>query len=191
MINLPHFMRMSKIVSISVLGLGVGLALSACSAGASSAAGAASAAAPSASALTATAQPTSGPVATSTPAATVAPAAVPTATLVPIQEFPDGTFWSPSENIACEISYHDAGLTRVACQTVTPPRSVTMGVTGTYTTCTGQQCVGSPQYAPTLAYGAATGVGPFRCTSSTAGVTCLADGKGFQISRSGVVPVSG
>lgn len=67
-----------------------------------------------------------------------------------------------------------------------------MGVTGRYTTCTGQQCLGNPATgAPTLGYGTATGVGPFGCAPATAGVTCIAGGRGFRISASGITPVSG
>jgi hypothetical protein len=101
-----------------------------------------------------------------------------------------GEFLSPSGNISCEVDYK-AGLNQVDCQTGTPARSVTMGVTGTYTTCTGQQCIGNPgDGTPTLAYGTATGVGPFLCESATTGVTCTAGGKGFQISTSGITSVS-
>ena len=103
-----------------------------------------------------------------------------------------GEFLSPSGNISCEVDYHRAGLTQVYCQTVSPARSVTMAVTGRYTTCTGQQCIGNPgTNTPTLAYGTATGVGPFRCESATTGVTCIASGTGFRISTSGITPVSG
>jgi hypothetical protein len=64
-----------------------------------------------------------------------------------------------------------------------------MGVTGSYTTCTGVMCLANAGMGtPTLAYGAATGVGPFVCQSATAGVTCTADGKGFQISTAGITP---
>lgn len=64
-----------------------------------------------------------------------------------------------------------------------------MGVTGSYTTCTGEQCLSNAGLGtPTLAYGTATGVGPFVCESSTAGITCTGDGKGFRISRSGITP---
>lgn len=191
MTNLRHFRRTTRIVSISVLGLGAGLALSACSASASSA-GAPSSATPSASALPATDQPISSPVPASASAATVAPAATPSVTFVPIQRFPEGAFYSPSGNISCELNYHLDGQTLMSCQTIAPRVWVEMGVTGKYTIlCTGQKCGPlSPQPAPTLAYGTATGAGPFRCTSATTGVTCLADGKGFQISRSSVTPVS-
>jgi len=188
--KLRHFMRTTRIAGISVVGFGVGLALSACSASASSATAAPSSATPSASALPATAQPISSPVATSASAAAVAPAATPSVTFVPIQRFPEGAFYSPSGNISCELNYHLDGQTLMSCQTIAPRVWVEMGVTGNYKiVCTGQRCGPlSPQPAPTLAYGTATGAGPFHCTSATTGVTCLAGGKGFQISRSGVTP---
>jgi hypothetical protein len=102
-----------------------------------------------------------------------------------------GEFLSPSGNISCEVDYHSNGLTKAYCQTGTPAKSVSMDASGRYTTCTGQQCLGnSGDGTPTLAYGTATGVGPFRCESAVAGVTCLANGKGFRISTAGVVHVS-
>ncbi|MGH3156757.1 MAG: hypothetical protein ACRDNF_09315 [Streptosporangiaceae bacterium] len=111
-----------------------------------------------------------------------------------MQSASGGEFLSPSGNISCEIDYHRAALTQVYCQTATPARSVTMGVTGKYTTCTGQQCLGnSGTGTPTLAYGTATGVGPFRCESAATGVTgvtCVADGNGFRISTSGITSVT-
>jgi hypothetical protein len=162
--------------SISALGLGVGLALSACNPSTSSAAGAASSAAtPSASA----------------PAPAAVSTAAPSAKLVPMQTASGGEFLSPSGNISCEVDYHRAGQSQAYCQTVAPPRSVTLGATGKYTACTGQRCLGNPGAGtPTLAYGTATGVGPFRCESATTGITCAADGKGFRISTSGITPVS-
>ncbi len=102
-----------------------------------------------------------------------------------------GEFLSPSGNISCEVDYHRAGLTRVYCQTGTPARSVTMGLAATYTTCAGEQCLGNAgDGTPTLAYGAATGAGPFRCESAAIGVTCVANGKGFRISAAGITPAS-
>jgi hypothetical protein len=199
--NAPHLTRSTRIASISALGLSVGLALSACSPSTSSAVGAASSAAPSAaatpsaSAPTAAAQPATSPVTTSTPAVTTTPAtatptASPRATLMPMQTAAGGEFVSPSGNISCEVDYHHAGLTRAYCQTAESPRSVTMSVAGKYTTCAGQQCLGnSGSGTPTLAYGTATGVGPFRCESAATGVTCVAHGRGFQISASGITPV--
>jgi hypothetical protein len=41
-----------------------------------------------------------------------------------------------------------------------------------------------------LAYGAATGAGPFQCVSTVSGVTCtVTGGVGFMISRSGISQV--
>ena len=68
-----------------------------------------------------------------------------------------------------------------------------MDATGTYTVCTGVQCLGNAgEGTPTLAYGTETGVGPFRCLSAATGVTCtITGGKGFTISTSGITPVTG
>jgi hypothetical protein len=194
--NLSGFARATNIAGICALGLGVGLALPACSSGTSSAAGAASAATPSASAPAGTAHATARPVATSAAAVpatptTAVPAATPRSTLVPMQTAAGGEFLSPSGNISCEVDYHRAGLTRVYCQTAQPARSVTMGDSGRYTTCTGQQCLANAgDGTPTLAYGKATGVGPFRCESAATGITCVADGQGFRLSTSGITPAS-
>src|SRR5580693_8909193 len=161
-----HFPRMTRIAGVCALGLGVGLALSACGPSTSSAAGNATS---SAALPTAT---VSSPAATSAPAVTTA---APSTTFVPMQTAAGGEFLSPSGNISCEVDYRRAGLTQVYCQTVTPPQSVTMGVAGKYKTCAGSQCLGNPGTGtPTLAYGTATGVGPFRCESAAAGVTCVA-----------------
>ena len=96
-----------------------------------------------------------------------------------------GEFASPTGNITCEINQ-----TKAYCQTGTPARSVTMDATGKYTTCTGQQCLGNAGIGtPTLAYGTETGVGQFLCQSAATGVTCTANGKGFQIAISGITSV--
>lgn len=181
-----HFTRVARLVGISVLGLGVGLSLSACSPRMSSAAGTTtpSASGPATTATSPVAAP--APAVTATPA-TATPVAAPSAKLVPMQTAKGGEFLSPSGNISCEVNYHRAGLTKVYCQTAKPARSVTMGLAGRYTTCTGQQCLGNPGTGtPTLAYGTATEAGPFRCESATPGITCLASGKGFRISASGI-----
>lgn len=167
--NLRPFARVTRVAGISALGLGIGLALSACGAGTSSA--------------------VSAPAVTTTPAS-AGPAASRSAALVPMQTAAGGEFLSPSGNVSCEVDYQRAGLTQVYCQTASPPRSVTMGAAGKYTTCSGDQCLGnSGTGTPTLAYGTATGVGPFRCESAVTGVTCVANGKGFRISASGMAPV--
>jgi len=138
--------------------------------------------APAAPPTTAAQAPTTAPP----PPTTAAPAAKGT-TLVPMQTATGGEFLSPSGNISCEVDVGRAGLTSAYCQTGTPPQSVKMDPTGSYTTCIGDQCLGNPDSeAPTLAYRTATGVGPFRCESATTGVTCTAGGRGFQISTSGI-----
>jgi hypothetical protein len=101
-----------------------------------------------------------------------------------------GEFLSPSGNISCEIDNGYIGLHQVYCQTISPPESVVLSLTGTFKVCKGQQCLGNPGVnTPVLAYGHSTGSGPFRCVSTTAGVTCTVGAKGFQISRSGVKAV--
>ena len=127
----------------------------------------------------------SAPAATTTTAA--ATKAATGATFVPMQSSTGGAFLSPSGNISCEVHYQDAGLTEAYCQTRTPARSVTLDATGAYKTCTEGGCIGDPgEGTPTLAYGQATGVGPFRCESATTGVTCTANGKGFHIDNTGI-----
>ena len=108
---------------------------------------------------------------------------------------PNYGFLSPSGNISCEINYTGPGVpghSEVNCQTTSPPQSVTMSDAGTLKTCSGQMCIGNAgALEPTLAYGDSTGIGPFRCTSTTTGMVCTADGgKGFNIASSGVTPVS-
>lgn len=138
---------------------------------------------------TSAATPSTSPAATA--ALPAAGASTPSSgtSLVPMQTAQGGEFVSPSGNIRCEVDYNRDGLTEAYCETGTPPQSVSMGVTGSYTTCTGVQCLSNPGIGtPTLAYGTATGVGPFVCESATTGVTCTANGKGFNISRSGITP---
>jgi len=153
------------------------------------------------SSSSASAQPTSpasaaqSPTASSDAAATAsagssstAPTSAASFKRVPMQTATGGEFVSPSNNISCQV-----GLTNAMCLTGTPAQSVTMGVSGSYTTCTGDQCLSNAgDGTPTLAYGTETGVGPFLCESTTAGVTCtITSGKGFQISRSGITSVTG
>ncbi|HJQ45835.1 MAG TPA: hypothetical protein VJ870_05840 [Amycolatopsis sp.] len=92
-----------------------------------------------------------------------------------------GSFYSPTRNISCQILPDS-----VYCQSWTPPRSVTMATDGSFKICEG--CLGDPgEHTPVLAYGSTTALGPFKCVSETDGVTCTTAGKGFAISRSGVV----
>lgn len=103
--------------------------------------------------------PSITPAATAGPPATAAPTPTSGTTLVPMQTAQGGEFISPSGNISCEVDYNRFGLREAHCETGTPPQSVTMGVTGSYTTCTGDLCLSNPGMdTPTLAYGTATGV---------------------------------
>jgi hypothetical protein len=114
-------------------------------------------------------------------------AAAATTVTAPAETAHGGEFLSPSGNISCEIDNGYIGLHQVYCQTISPPRSVVLARTGTIKVCKGQQCLGNPaDNTPVLGYGHSTASGPFRCLSTTAGVTCTVGGKGFQISRSGI-----
>lgn len=102
----------------------------------------------------------------------------------------NGAFFSPSKNIACLIDVVANQLVR--CATFAPPRLATMTASGSFATCSGSRCeLGNPSPAtPVLAYGAATGAGPFQCVSTVSGVTCtVTGGVGFMISRSGISQV--
>ena len=109
---------------------------------------------------------------------------------VPMQTATGGEFLSPSGNISCEVNFSPT-TEGALCVTLSPPRSVNMTVDGTLTQCVGVQCLSNAGVdTPTLAYGTATGVGPFRCVSATAGVTCtVTSGKGFTINTAGITPV--
>lgn len=113
-----------------------------------------------------------------------------TTVTAPAQTSHGGEFLSPSGNISCEIDNGYIGLHQVYCQTISPPESVVLALKGSVKVCKGQQCLGNPaDNTPVLAYGHATSSGPFRCVSATSGVTCTVNGKGFQISRSGISAV--
>jgi hypothetical protein len=116
---------------------------------------------------------------------------------VTLQSSTGGEFLSPSGNISCEMDYGGTLGDQVYCQTFSPAASVTMSLTGALKKCRGQLCLGNPaDNAITLAFGRATVVGPFKCSSAKAGVTCTVAstgaaggkvaGKGFEISRSGI-----
>lgn len=102
-------------------------------------------------------------------------------------------FESPSHNIWC--SSGDEG--QAYCITNRPRRSVNLDLKGTLTICAAG--CGGPNFGagdPVLGYGQVNEQGGFRCTSRLTGMTCtvmLAGqkgyGKGFQISKSGVVRV--
>jgi hypothetical protein len=99
-----------------------------------------------------------------------------------------GEFLSPTGNISCEIDDTSSNQS-VLCETFSPPQSATMTASGALTKCSGPQCGSNPGLdTPTLAYGTATGAGPFRCLSATTGMTCtVTGGKGFQISSGGII----
>ncbi len=98
-------------------------------------------------------------------------------------------------NISCEIDYVTTGTPTesVLCETFSPAQSVVMSADGSLKTCYGEQCGSNPGLdTPTLAYGDSTGVGPFRCTSTAAAMVCtVTGGQGFDISRSGIMPIGG
>lgn len=103
-------------------------------------------------------------------------------------------FYSPSENIACEIDYYP-GTTRqmVSCTSMSPAQSVTLSPEGIFKTCFGGQCLSNiGARTPMLAYGDSVDVGPFQCTSTVGGVVCTAEGgRGFKISTAGITAVGG
>ena len=100
-------------------------------------------------------------------------------------------FLSPSRNISCEM-HTDGGPASAYCQSASSIQSVSMNANGDFTPCSGNQCMGDPALdTPTLAYGQTARLGPFACLSETDGVTCtVASGRGFVISRDGVVPAA-
>jgi hypothetical protein len=95
-------------------------------------------------------------------------------------------FYSPSKNISCEIDNNvgTSAVTSALCLTISPPKSVTLQADSTLTECTGVNCLSNAgTNTPTLAYGQSITLGPFTCSSSTAGMKCtLANGDGFLIS---------
>ena len=163
----------------------------------SSASGPASAPATSATASPAAGATTPASSAAATPSgstgqpASSAPAQATSFTRVP---WPHNGFFSPSGNLSCWVSQiSGAGQGDLLCQAASSNQLVSMDPSGSYTTCSllQAQCPGAnPEDLPTLAYGTEAGDGPFLCESATTGITCTApNGKGFQISRSGVMPV--
>jgi hypothetical protein len=99
-----------------------------------------------------------------------------------------GEFLSPSRNISCELDWDLKGLPATAyCQTMAPPRSVTMSPNGAVKKCSGVVCLGNPaQNARVLPYMASTATGPFLCASRLDGFACSAAGRAFLISKSGI-----
>lgn len=183
----PHRIarRLAALMAAAVLPV----ALAACSGGGSPSSGPSPSDTTTSPPTTTTQASTTTTVAPTTTTASTTTTTIPT---VPMQTPQGGEFLSPSRNIGCEVDYQRSGITKVFCQTVTPPQSVTMKVTGSLTQCSGEQCLGNSGIGtPILPYDEATGVGPYRCVSMTTGVTCTANGgQGFRISKSGITPVT-
>jgi hypothetical protein len=109
-----------------------------------------------------------------------------------LQTATSGEFISPTKNISCEIDNRPS-LRQIFCETISPPQSVTMTVNGALKKCVGQQCLGNAgENTPTLPYGTATGAGPFRCTSTRQGMSCVvSSGRGFEIAARGIATTGG
>jgi hypothetical protein len=105
-------------------------------------------------------------------------------------------FYTPSRNIACEMSDNGTAQAGIGCIMQKPPALASLKVRGVATICQHQalKCTGNLGDDPSLAtprelaYGSSVTVGRFRCTSASTGVTCvvIATGKGFFISRQSV-----
>jgi hypothetical protein len=90
--------------------------------------------------------------------------------------------------VSCELDNDPSTLgVQAFCQTVTPPRSVTLKASGKVKVCSGASCIGNPpDNVKALAAGSHVKLGPFRCTVKAAAVSCrIAGGAGFSISRAG------
>ena len=126
----------------------------------------------------------------STSSSTAGPTTSTTTTTAPVTSVPCPSagsstvceFYSPTRNISCEI---DPNVE--LCLTVQPPRAANLAADGTYTTCTGENCLSNAGLnTGTLAYGTSTSNGTFTCVSRQTGMTCTAAGKGYTISTSGI-----
>lgn len=113
------------------------------------------------------------------------PAVYPVSTPAFVASAPFRVFRSPTGNIQCQLEFHDSGSTGASCQTVTPPRSVTLQPDGRTRICRGQRCIGNAsENFVTLRYGRSVRLGPYRCSSSHSGIGCVVrSGRGFLISR--------
>jgi len=97
-------------------------------------------------------------------------------------------FRSPS-GVECELAVNAGKISALAyCETVSPPRSVTMSASGKLKICRSGGCLSNaPLNVSVLAYGHQTTLGPFRCQSSRSGVRCrVPSGRGLRIGRSGI-----
>jgi hypothetical protein len=99
-------------------------------------------------------------------------------------------FFAPGNTTSCEL---DSQMPKVGtaayCQTFPHAESVTMNAAGKLKICHGVQCIGNPpDQVPTLVYGAWIDAGPFRCTSTRAGMKCVVrrTGHGFLVSPTAI-----
>ncbi len=99
-------------------------------------------------------------------------------------------FFAPGTTTSCELDVSMPGIgTAAYCQTYPHAESVVLHPTGRLTLCHGIRCIGNPpDQVPTLVYGAWLSAGPFKCTSTRAGVKCVVvkSGKGFLISPTAI-----
>ena len=104
-------------------------------------------------------------------------------------------FKTPSGNIHCQIDYQRSPriLDGAYCMSINPPQHVTINADGSLrAVCTGSSsnCTSDgPAGQPVLAYGRSKGIGPFMCHSEETGMTCTANGRGFEISPAGITAV--
>jgi hypothetical protein len=100
-----------------------------------------------------------------------------------------GEYLSPSRNISCELDWQVRGLQPTAyCQTMVPPRSVSLSAAGVVKKCAGTSCVGNPaENARPLPYMTSAAAGPFLCASRIDGFACSAAGTAFLIAKAGIV----
>src|SRR3974390_1083198 len=140
---------------------------------------------------TTTSTAVSGTAATTTGSGTAAPTVVQT-TVVTTGALGHPTsgmeFLSPSGNISCQIDDGPPFPDQSAyCQSVSNDTPAPLGPDGVDRPCHNSGCLGNPaSNIPVLAYGKSVTLGPFTCSSATDGMTCMAAGKGFLISRAGV-----
>jgi hypothetical protein len=95
-------------------------------------------------------------------------------------------FYSPSNNISCEVSSGGERGAYAFCQSLQKPRSVKLSKQGTLNVCHGTKCLGDgPEDAFKLGYGKSIEVDNFKCTSKRAGMRCSVSpsGRGFELSR--------
>jgi hypothetical protein len=108
-------------------------------------------------------------------------------------------FYTPSRNIACEMSDNGTAQAAIGCIMQKPPALASLKVSGVATFCQhqGLKCTGNLGDDPSLpaprelAYGSSVTVGRFRCQSLRSGIKCtvVSSGKGFLINDNKVVKV--